>query len=484
MASASIQRDAHGGGRGERRADQRDQQTRAEQRQIARSAPSPLRAASTAPAPKISTGTYSGRTSSASRLPPPRKPSVSAAPIAPSSDRIGVPSSSAAVSTASASPSSAYCRPSSGASSTTGKPVVSQCASILPDDERRQRVRRQRDLLERAVGVIGRRTGAAATSSEASSAATHSTPGPIVASMRALGRRRERKERDHDHVEQQLHAEFRARAQREPEVARERPAHAGQDRAVARRVAGDCGGDASRVIASVSERVARLGEAERRVRRGDREAAPVQVRRRSWRRAARRRRHRAPSPARRESTAGARASDSRARPMRRRCPCDSTRAGSARCASRARPCRARRGSRRATRSRRRARRSDARFSSAVSSSFSAGAWPAKAIAARKRRIERRDRPARSSGSRPRRARDSPASMRSSVVLPVPFAPVTTSAWPGSTRTRAPRTAARGRDARRDRGLRAWGGHRSPGRSSGNTARRTRPRPRRARQAGA
>jgi hypothetical protein len=40
-------------------------------------------AASTAPAPKISTGMYSGSTSSDSSTPPPRTPSVSAAPMAP-----------------------------------------------------------------------------------------------------------------------------------------------------------------------------------------------------------------------------------------------------------------------------------------------------------------------------------------------------------------------------------------------------------------
>ena len=82
-------------------------------------------------APKISTGTASGSTSSASSTPPRCRPSVSPAPTAPIRLRATLPTSSA--------PSipgiAAYGAPSavatSGAASTSGRPVSSQCTQHL-----------------------------------------------------------------------------------------------------------------------------------------------------------------------------------------------------------------------------------------------------------------------------------------------------------------------------------------------------------------
>ena len=54
-------------------------------------APKPAELASTAPAPKISTGMYKGRTSSDTNTPPPLSPKVRAAPIAPIRLNTGVP---------------------------------------------------------------------------------------------------------------------------------------------------------------------------------------------------------------------------------------------------------------------------------------------------------------------------------------------------------------------------------------------------------
>ena len=74
-------------------------------------------------------------------------------------------------------------------------------------------------------------------------------------------------------------------------------------------------------------------------------------------------------------------SDRRARPMRRRCPCDSTRAGSVRL--RVERDVVKRGAHDSRGTvRRPARPATRRFSSAVSSSFSAGRWPANAMSSR------------------------------------------------------------------------------------------------------
>ena len=58
----------------------------------------PVMLASTAPAPKIKTGIQSGKTSKDTSTPPPRKPSVKAAPTAPIKLKTGVPKRSDATS--------------------------------------------------------------------------------------------------------------------------------------------------------------------------------------------------------------------------------------------------------------------------------------------------------------------------------------------------------------------------------------------------
>ncbi len=119
-------------------------------------APSPAFTASTAPAPKISTGTHSGSTSNASRLPPPRRPSVSAAPIAPSSDRIGVPSSSADRQHRQRFAVQRVLQPEQRRQDHDRQPGGQPMRRYFTGHQRRQRIRRQRDLLERAIGVVGR----------------------------------------------------------------------------------------------------------------------------------------------------------------------------------------------------------------------------------------------------------------------------------------------------------------------------------------
>jgi hypothetical protein len=128
------------------------------------------------PAPKIRIGTYSGRIRSASR-PPLRKPSVSAAPIAPSSDSVGVPSTRPSDSTASSVPSSPNCIPNSGDAMASGSPVDAQCAAIFPE------ISAGSGYGESAIcsSVPSAKSAAkrrGSDRSDASSAATQSTPGP------------------------------------------------------------------------------------------------------------------------------------------------------------------------------------------------------------------------------------------------------------------------------------------------------------------
>eukprot|EP01036_Dinobryon_divergens_P039199 gene39199-51616_t len=84
--------------------------------------------ASTAPAPNTNTGTYKGKSKSDCSTPPPRTPKVSAAPIAPSKDKTGVPINKVKASMASACGLSPNCKPNNGDNSTKGKPAINQCA--------------------------------------------------------------------------------------------------------------------------------------------------------------------------------------------------------------------------------------------------------------------------------------------------------------------------------------------------------------------
>lgn len=89
-------------------------------------APKPTELASTAPAPKISTGMYNGRTSNDTNTPPPLSPKVRAAPMAPIRLKTGVPSNNDAVNTSKASIGKLNWMPSTGAISTSGTPVTNQ----------------------------------------------------------------------------------------------------------------------------------------------------------------------------------------------------------------------------------------------------------------------------------------------------------------------------------------------------------------------
>ena len=94
--------------------------------------PSPAVAASTEPAPKISTGTYNGSTNKATRALLPRRPRVKLAPIAPIKLSTGVPRASDAASTSNEGVDKSNCNASSGASNVKGKPVNNQYATTLP----------------------------------------------------------------------------------------------------------------------------------------------------------------------------------------------------------------------------------------------------------------------------------------------------------------------------------------------------------------
>ena len=91
----------------------------------------PTIAAFEAATPKISTGIVSGSTSTAISSPPRRSATVSAAPIRPMKVSAGVPASSVSATAPVAAGSRLSRKPSSGAAITSGRPVVSQCASAL-----------------------------------------------------------------------------------------------------------------------------------------------------------------------------------------------------------------------------------------------------------------------------------------------------------------------------------------------------------------
>ena len=437
-SSSSVERDAHRGG-GARTARRRARGASPRRAATGAATPTGPRAhASAAPAPKISTGTYSGRTSSASRLPPPRAPSVSAAPIAAEQrqdrraeqqrrrdDRQHV---------ARRAP---YCSPSSGASTTSGSPVVSQCASDLAGDAARAADRATARSARACRRRSRRRTGAAATSSDASSAATQRTPGPSAASSARSGDERAERGSPRSRRTASWTREFRARAQRDAQVARDGPAQRGDD-AVVRRVRHGAMADSPRTRGSSLERSSSCQawsvdrQIERLVRRGDDDAAGAQalrdeVREQREARVVERGGRLVEQPQRRAAAAqGARG---HAPPL----PCDSdARRAARRCAARSTAVERRATSRRASPPRPRARASARRFSSAVSSSFSAAAVAREG--ARARACER-GRARRSASPRLPRGSVKPARMRSSVVLPLPLRPVTSNARPASTRKR-------------------------------------------------
>ena len=98
-------------------------------------------------------------------------------------------------------------------------PTPASAPAILPATTSAERARR-RAASARACRRRGRRrTGAAATSIDASSAATQSTPGAIARSSVRLGADAEREQARHDDEEEQRRADVAAPAQREQQVA-------------------------------------------------------------------------------------------------------------------------------------------------------------------------------------------------------------------------------------------------------------------------
>src|SRR3954466_15786287 len=138
----------------------------------------PAADALTAPAPNTNTGTYNGSTSSALNAPAPRTPSVSAAPTAPINDNAGVAISRDSDSVTRARPGRSNCSPSSGAISTNGNPVVSQCAAIL-DNTINTGGCGTSISCSRVPSAKSASNILASDNSAASNAATHTTPGAI-----------------------------------------------------------------------------------------------------------------------------------------------------------------------------------------------------------------------------------------------------------------------------------------------------------------
>src|SRR5882762_5336046 len=141
--------------------------------------PRPEAAASDAPAPMISTGTYRGSTSSESNAPPPRRPSVSAAPIAPIRLRTGVPSAKDSARTPRSSGGKANCSAKTGEIRTRGRPDVTQwantfAATVIP------RGVAPSSICSSVPSAWSEANIRCRASIEASSAATQMTPGAIV----------------------------------------------------------------------------------------------------------------------------------------------------------------------------------------------------------------------------------------------------------------------------------------------------------------
>ena len=142
--------------------------------------------AATAPAPKISTGIYSGNTNNATNKPLPRTPNVKAAPIAPIKLNAGVPSNKDHTNTNKDSLGNPYCKPISGASNTTGNPHTIQCAEILANTNKAKGCG--------AISICSKLPSAKSAANirfneimPASSAATQSTPGAILLKTAASG---------------------------------------------------------------------------------------------------------------------------------------------------------------------------------------------------------------------------------------------------------------------------------------------------------
>src|SRR6266481_623636 len=91
----------------------------------------PATAALVAATPKISTGTVSGSTSTGSKRPPRRSAVASAAPTTPMKVNAGVPTRSVSPVAARAVGSRFRKRPRMGEATTSGRPVVTQCAKAL-----------------------------------------------------------------------------------------------------------------------------------------------------------------------------------------------------------------------------------------------------------------------------------------------------------------------------------------------------------------
>ena len=142
--------------------------------------------AATAPAPKMSTGIYSGSTNKATSNPLPRTPSVSAAPIAPIRLNAGVPSNKASTKTNNASLGNAYCKPMIGASNTTGKPQTIQCAKILAKTNNANGCGAS-SICSRLPSAKSAANNRVSEIMPANNAATHSTPGAILLSTAGSG---------------------------------------------------------------------------------------------------------------------------------------------------------------------------------------------------------------------------------------------------------------------------------------------------------
>ncbi len=142
---------------------------------------SPCSEACSAPLPRISTGMYSGRISSASNRPPRLRPTVKAAPTAPSRLSTGVPSNRESSSTGMQRAGRPSISANSGDIRTRASPENSQCASTLAST-RRARGCGERTHCSREPSSKSLRNSPSSESSTANSAATQTRPGDKVCS--------------------------------------------------------------------------------------------------------------------------------------------------------------------------------------------------------------------------------------------------------------------------------------------------------------
>ena len=140
----------------------------------------------TARAPKINIGIASGSTSSDSSTLPRRTPTVSAAPIPPSTLSVPVPSSRDSISTPQTAIGSPRPVPTMGDMMTSGRPVSTQCAATLASNTQPSGCPDSTHCSIVPSSTSARNSDSSASNDD-SSVATHNTPVPTSRSCAVVG---------------------------------------------------------------------------------------------------------------------------------------------------------------------------------------------------------------------------------------------------------------------------------------------------------